>query len=213
MEAVGVMYSLLQAHGARLAQAAAGALAAQVEAGCQQPGAAPPDEAGGPAGAAICAAAQAALAGLQGSVLLREALASAAVVLWSAACLPPATPHREALLLAQALVPDCLPPALHAAADSSEPEGLLRRLLAARGVDLRTELGRITTIARVCAVRGLLSAMSPQACCAALLPAGGGSSAVGTSSGGSGSRAQRAGGKAVIAGWWLSPPLLLCICR
>jgi hypothetical protein len=123
------------------------------------------------------------LSALQGTLLVREAMASAAVVVWAAAVLPAVPPAAAALVFAAGLMPQQLPErcvAAAAAAAESAPlsaavstgpalasqllhcfssSSLLQQHLAASGSSLLAELQAIPAAAKVCAVRGLLTAM------------------------------------------------------
>lgn len=142
-------------------------------------------------------------------------MASAAVVLWAAATLPPAAPADAALVFAAGLLPDQLPAHLHAvaaggtagAAADAAADGdaisaasvisgaarglLLQQLLAAKGVDLVWELGSLSPMGRVCALRGLSSLLGAEALCVDLVVTG--AAASGYREGGQGGGRARGG--------------------
>jgi hypothetical protein len=132
----------------------------------------------GPAGvqgaAAVAAAATCMLEALQGTALVREAMASAAVVVWAAATLPDVPAAAAAAAFAAGLTPSQLDAAAAAACASSGSSGLslqqvwsssslLEQLLQAQGSSLVTELQRASPAGRICAVKGLLTAMPAEA--------------------------------------------------
>jgi len=172
-DAINVMYMVLQYHGQAIADQAATAAAAGAAAA-----------AGPVARAAICEAAGSMLCALQGSLVVRETLASAAVVVWSAAVLPDVDPTAAALVFAAGLTAEQLPQGVAAVAAAAAAAGgtsslvsvraqellqsfrsrsLLEQQLAAQGSSLVRELQSTPLVARVCALRGLLNAMSPTA--------------------------------------------------
>ncbi|GIL79887.1 hypothetical protein Vretifemale_9023, partial [Volvox reticuliferus] len=127
------------------------------------------------------------LRALQGRALVREALASAAVVLWAASLLPDVAPGAAAaafgqgLFLASTLSPS--PPAGKGNAAGpvlvyGEPSGGLaadRPLggwlddwLRDRGSNLVLEIRRFSPIGRICSLKGLVTAMPKEATCAQL---------------------------------------------
>lgn len=182
-DAINVMYMVLQYHGQHIAAAAAvdGPTAGTSTASAA--GAAAAGEQGALALASICEAAQSMLCTLQGSLVVREALASAAVVVWSAAILPAVPPTAASLVVAAGLTPEQLPPGLAAAAaavagahgvcarsgsisaraqqllQAWRDSSLLEQQLALQGRSLVAELQAAPHVARVCALRGLLAAM------------------------------------------------------
>jgi hypothetical protein len=127
--------------------------------------------------AAVAAAAECMLEALQGNALVREAMASAAVVVWAAATLPDVPAAAAAAAFAAGLTP-CQ---LHAAAPQEVATGslsssssmslqevwasssLLEQFLQARGSSLVAELHRASPAGRICAVKGLLTAMPAEA--------------------------------------------------
>jgi hypothetical protein len=144
----------------------------------------------GPAGvqgaAAVAAAAECMLEAMQGTALVREAMASAAVVVWAAATLPDVPAGAAAAAFAAGLTPSqldtsssLLAAAAAAAAGSStttsscsgtkalqevwSSSSLLEQLLQARGSSLVSELQRASPAGRICAVKGLLTAMPAEA--------------------------------------------------
>jgi hypothetical protein len=173
-DAINVMYMVLQYHGQHIASAASAGHTAS-----SWPAA---GTVGALASASICESAQSMLCALQGSLLVREALASAAVVVWSAAALPAVPPTTAALAFAAGLMRDHLPPGLVAAVGVAAPDAaaasagtvsmraqqllqtwhnssLLEQQLAAQGRSLIVVLQDMPLVARVCALRGLLAAM------------------------------------------------------
>ncbi|KAL4419934.1 hypothetical protein ABPG75_007032 [Micractinium tetrahymenae] len=145
------------------------------------------------AAAAVLAAGEALLLALQGQSLVRESLASAAVALYAAAALPAAAPAALARCLAQGLMlpaedgQGCSRPLqlllpteavaagaaaqAPSAADAAAPFGLLDGHLRQRGASLAAELAKLSPISRVCAIRGLLSAIPAEVSCAPLVAA------------------------------------------
>lgn len=137
------------------------------------------------AAAAVAAAGEALLLALRGQSLAREALASAAVALYASAALPAAAPaalarcFADGLLASEAsgaaaptprlLLPgEAAPAAGAAAAAASPPVGLLDAHLQRQGSSLVAELRRLPPLSRLCAVRGLLSALPAEVSCAPL---------------------------------------------
>lgn len=135
--------------------------------------------------AAVAAAGEALLLALRGQSLAREALASAAVALYASAALPAAAPaalarcFAEGLLAAEAdgaapplhlLLPGETAPAAGAAfaGTAPPPAGLLDAHLRQEGSSLVAELRRLPPLSRLCAVRGLLSALPGEVSCAPL---------------------------------------------
>jgi hypothetical protein len=118
----------------------------------------------------------------QGRALIREALASAAVVLWAAALLPHVAPGAAAAAFGQGLffgiAPPPPPPAGDGAADAAGTQVLvydsgaaglvpgdaplnawLDEWLRSRGSSLVSELRRFSPIGRICSLKGLVTAM------------------------------------------------------
>ncbi|KAF6263138.1 putative death-receptor fusion protein-domain-containing protein [Scenedesmus sp. NREL 46B-D3] len=136
----------------------------------------------GPAGAqgaaAVAAAADCMLEALQGTALVREAMASAAVVVWAAATLPDVPAAAAAAAFAAGLTPGQLDKSAEAGAKPCvtitntssfslqevwSSSSLLEQLLQARGSSLVLELQRASPAGRVCALKGLLTAMPAEA--------------------------------------------------
>jgi hypothetical protein len=132
--------------------------------------------------AAVAAAAECMLEALQGTALVREAMASAAVVVWAAATLPEVPAGAAAAAFAAGLTPTQLDASSLASAagagsstTSSSSNGtkslqqvwssssLLEQLLQARGSSLVSELQQASPAGRICAVKGLLTAMPAEA--------------------------------------------------
>jgi hypothetical protein len=121
------------------------------------------------------------LSALQGSFVLREALASAAVVVWSAAVLPAVPATASGLAFAAGMTQEQLPHDVVAAAlaapganggDSSSSSSraaallrvwssssLLEQQLVQQGTSVVRELQRAPVVARVCGLRGLMTAV------------------------------------------------------
>lgn len=185
-DAINVLYMLLQHYGEHMRAAAVHAPPETAAAAASAQAAA--EAAGGPgalAVAAICEAAQSMLSALHGLLMVREALASAAVVVWAAAVLPAVPPTAAALAFAVGLMPGQVPAgiadiAAGSAADAvgstgSSTDGvstrarellqewrensLLEQQLALNGTSLALQLQKAPAVARVCALKGLLAAM------------------------------------------------------
>lgn len=130
--------------------------------------------------AAVAAAGETLLLALQGTALVREALASAAVALYSAAALPAEAPAAVARCFAHGLLlagdgggaaPELLLPGEGvAAAAAPAPCGLLDAHLQRRGSGrgLAAELQQLPPLNRICAIRGLLATMPAAVSCAPL---------------------------------------------
>jgi hypothetical protein len=115
---------------------------------------------------------------LQGNLLVREALASAAVLLYAVAALPDQRPDTMALAIARGLL--CpgeqleLPPAADSTSSSQQQQagagpGLLDTLLQQQGTSLVQQLQTLSPVGRICAIRGLLTCLPRATLCATLV--------------------------------------------
>lgn len=121
---------------------------------------------------AMVACARVMISALQGEVLVREAMASAAVLIWAVAAQPGVAPDVSARMFAEGLFfspggsgQEAIP-SLVGSQVADEVSGFLDTHLRRGGSSLAAEMQHFSALGRVCALKGLLTVM-PQAvlCC------------------------------------------------
>ncbi|GLC36743.1 hypothetical protein PLESTB_000787500 [Pleodorina starrii] len=195
LDAVGALYYLLQHHGRHLVQLEeqqqhVGEKQQDVVGKEEDQGEKQQEEEGGQRRSgrdAVVLAGTAMLRALQGRVLVREALASAAVVLWASSLLPYVTPGAAAAAFGQGLFFSS-PGGSGGGGAGAGPGAVLvydsagatqageaplgswldEWLRNHRGSSLVSELRRFSPIGRICSLKGLVTAMPKEATCAPL---------------------------------------------